>query len=294
MRRDEIEQCAWEPRHVDRQEVACKRASTAPGSARTFRGKCLRKILAALIGAAFAASGANAQDQQYLTCSTQNGSGPNLTVHVSEVFRYDITHIDQATSAFKSYLTGRYGFQTYANCPAFPTAAEAVKHFEYVQSYALKNKARVSIERWAPSGASSADVVDASPEPSRQSTASAPTVTNAPPRKYVEVDGPNGKMRLSPEVAARNQAAAEEYRRKTEAHARDKAEHDRKMAEYQDSIARAGRTLRDHEVQLRAQQEEHQKQLREHAARVKERDSDTPCARYRRANGAGWKVNPCV
>lgn len=254
----------------------------------------MKRIMAALIGAAFAASGANAQDQQYLTCSTQNGTGPNLTVYVSEVFRYEVALVDQATSDFKSYLTGRYGFKTYANCPAFLTADQAIKHFEYVQSHALKSKARVSVERWAPAGASSAEVKAASPKPSPQSTASAPTVTNASPQKYVEVDGPNGKMRLSPEVAARNQAAAEEYRRKTEAHARDKAEHDRKMAEYQDSIARAGRTLRDHEVQLRAQQEEHQKQLREHAARVKERDSDTPCARYRRANGAGWKVNPCV
>lgn len=113
-------------------------------------------------------------------------------------------------------------------------------------------------------------------------------------KKYVEVAGPNGTIRLSPEVAARNQAAAEEYRRKMEAHAREKADHDRKMTEYQESRARAGRALGDHAAQLRAQQDEHQRQLREHAARVEGRDSDSPCARYRRSNGAGWKVNPCV
>ena len=117
--------------------------------------------------------------------------------------------------------------------------------------------------------------------------------SDAPP-KFIEVAGPDGPIRLSPEVAARNQAAADEYRRKMEAHARHKTDHDRKMAEYEESIARAGRALRDHEALLRAQQVEHQKQLREHAARVEERDSDTPCARYRRSNGAGWKVNPCV
>ena len=37
--------------------------------------------------------------------------------------------------------------------------------------------------------------------------------------KYVEVPGPNGIVRLSPEVAARNKAAAEEYQRKLKAHA---------------------------------------------------------------------------
>lgn len=252
------------------------------------------RITAALIGAAFAASGANAQDQQYLTCSTQYGASPNVTVYVTEVFQYEGALADKAASDFKSYLTGRYGFKTYANCPAFPDADQAIKHFEYVQSYALKSKARVSIERWAPAGASSAKVTAPSPKARPQSATAAPTAPYAAQQKFVEVDGPNGKIRLSPEVAARNQAAAEEYRRKMEAHARDKADHDRKMADYQESIARAGRTLRDHEVQLRAQQEEHQKQLREHAARVKAMDSDTPCARYRRANGVGWKVNPCV
>lgn len=114
------------------------------------------------------------------------------------------------------------------------------------------------------------------------------------PTKYVEVQGPNGPMRLSSEVAARNEAAADEYRRKMEAHARDKADHDRKMTEYQESRARAGRALGDHAAQLRAQQEEHQRQIREHAARVEGRGSNSPCARYRASKGVGWKVNPCV
>ena len=115
---------------------------------------------------------------------------------------------------------------------------------------------------------------------------------STPTPKYIEVAGPNGIIRLSPEVAARNNAAAEEYRRKMEAHARDKADHNRKLTEFEQSRANAAKALQDHQAKLRTQQEEHQRQLREHAARVKE--SDTPCARYRRSNGVGWKVNPCV
>ena len=57
--------------------------------------------------------------------------------------------------------------------------------------------------------------------------------------KYVEVAGPNGPIRLSPEVAARNQAAADEYRRKMDEHARAKAEHERKLALHQQNQANA-------------------------------------------------------
>ena len=64
--------------------------------------------------------------------------------------------------------------------------------------------------------------------------------TDAPAApKYVEVAGPDGPIRLSPEVAARNQAAADDYRRKMDAFARAKAEHERTLALHQQSQANA-------------------------------------------------------
>ena len=129
------------------------------------------------------------------------------------------------------------------------------------------------------------------PSPARGATARSGPV--AP--KYVEVRGADGSItRLSAEVAERNKAAAEDYRRKMEAHARDKAVHEQKMAESQESRAKAEKALQDHAAQLRTQQDNYQKQLRDHATRVQAGASDTPCARFRAAKGAGWKVNPCV
>jgi hypothetical protein len=73
------------------------------------------------------------------------------------------------------------------------------------------------------------------------------------PSKYVEVTGPDGAtIRLSPEVAARNQAAAEAYRREMEAHARAKAEHDRKLTEHQDNAAKAAAAMQAHGAKLAA------------------------------------------
>lgn len=78
------------------------------------------------------------------------------------------------------------------------------------------------------------------------------TVERPVPDKYVEVQGPNGPMRLSPEVAARNQAAAEEYRRKMEEHEGIKAEHARKLASHEQSKAAAAAQRREHERQKAA------------------------------------------
>lgn len=80
-----------------------------------------------------------------------------------------------------------------------------------------------------------------------------PANTAPAPSKYVEVKGPNGEIiRLSPEVAARNQAAAEAYRREMEAHAQAKAEHDRKLAQHEVNSAAAAAAQREHEAKLAA------------------------------------------
>lgn len=73
------------------------------------------------------------------------------------------------------------------------------------------------------------------------------------PSKYVEVAGPDGgTIRLSPEVAARNEAAAEAYRRKMEAHTQAMADHDRKLAKHQDNAAKAAAARQAHEAKLAA------------------------------------------
>lgn len=81
--------------------------------------------------------------------------------------------------------------------------------------------------------------------------------TEPAPPNYVEVTDSDGKtVRLSPEVAARNKAAAEEYRRKVEAQQRATAEHDRKIAENaavaQENAAKAAAAKKAHDLQLAA------------------------------------------
>ena len=94
----------------------------------------------------------------------------------------------------------------------------------------------------------------ATKKPTTKPTVAPPKVAppKAAPPKYVEVSGPNGTIRLSPEVAARNQAAAEEYRRQMEEHARAKADHDRKLAEHQVNAATAAAAKQAHEAKLAA------------------------------------------
>lgn len=78
------------------------------------------------------------------------------------------------------------------------------------------------------------------------------SLTQPAPPKYIEVAGPNGTQRLSPEVAARNKAAEEDYRRKMDEHARERAAHERKLALHQQSIAAAAAEKREYERQLAA------------------------------------------
>lgn len=96
-----------------------------------------------------------------------------------------------------------------------------------------------------------------SPAPSKPSTEGTATAAagGAPGStpaagKYVEVTGPNGPMRLSPEVIARNQAAAEEYARKLEAYNLAKAEHDRSLKEHQQNVGEAASATQGHQEQL--------------------------------------------
>lgn len=81
------------------------------------------------------------------------------------------------------------------------------------------------------------------------------------PSNYVEVPGPDGVMRLSPEVIARNKAAAED--------------HQRKLAEYSDAVAKA-KAVNERNAELHAQsvakaaaeREEHERKMVAYAAEI--------------------------
>lgn len=112
------------------------------------------------------------------------------------------------------------------------------------------------------------------PEPSNSSGTRAASA----PSRYVEIPGPNGPIRLSPEVAARNKAAADEYRRKVEEHARvtaerarAMAEHDRRIAEHRQNAAKAASAEEQYQREVAAAGERvaaHRVAMAEHAKKV--------------------------
>jgi len=250
-------------------------------------------IMVGIFGASMLASPASATEYYYCYTKVYN---KDTLIHYSPILSTEMDRVDERETGFafsdfaKSSASSNGSINT--GCSSSSRLDVITRYYQSMIKDAAGSGTRVD---W-PNPPVPSKVAAPSPNDLSITGDTARAVGKQPgaQSKYVEVATPNGTVRLSPEVAARNKAAAEEYRRKMEAHAREKADHDRKLTEYQESRARAGKALGDHAAQLRAQQDEHQRQLREHAARVKAMDSDTPCARYRRANGAGWKVNPCV
>jgi hypothetical protein len=79
-----------------------------------------------------------------------------------------------------------------------------------------------------------------------------PAATDKPTTPFIEVtDKDSGKkLNLSPEVAARNKAAAEQYQREREAHAKAQSEHSRKLAQPAEKTRNAAAAKQEHERQL--------------------------------------------
>lgn len=99
--------------------------------------------------------------------------------------------------------------------------------------------------------------------------------------KYVEIAGPSGTIRLSPEVLARNEAAAEQYRRKMEEHTRAKAEHERQLTLHEISQANAANEQREYQRRLAT----NEAQVAAHSAAMARHSATTGAA----ANTAkGW------
>jgi hypothetical protein len=94
------------------------------------------------------------------------------------------------------------------------------------------------------------------------SSKSAPSAPASAAPKYVEMAGPDGKtVRLSPEVVARNRAAAEEHQRQIQ-------EYERMTKERQEVIAQAERKAAQGAAEAAAAKSAHEQQLAIHAAQV--------------------------
>jgi hypothetical protein len=79
-----------------------------------------------------------------------------------------------------------------------------------------------------------------------------PAAPDKPATPFIAVtDKDSGKTQnLSPEVAARNKAAAEQYERQMAAHAKAQAEHSRKLAQHAENTRSAAAAKQEHERQL--------------------------------------------
>lgn len=86
----------------------------------------------------------------------------------------------------------------------------------------------------------------------RGKSATEPTAEKPASPKYVEVAGPDGLIRLSPEVVARNKAAADDYRRKMDQHAQSLAEHDQRLAQHRQNAATAASAENQHKREVAA------------------------------------------
>jgi hypothetical protein len=89
-------------------------------------------------------------------------------------------------------------------------------------------------------------------DPDASSKSNLPVEPATPPA-FIEVAGPDGKtIRLSPEVAARNKQAQEEYDRKMKAYEAEKARYAAEQARHAEGVAQAAAKQREYERQLEA------------------------------------------
>lgn len=104
---------------------------------------------------------------------------------------------------------------------------------------------------WTGSNAPLASAPPTAPAKNAVNTAK-PAATDKPATPFIEVtDKDSGKtLNLSPEVAARNQAAADRYQREMEAHAKAQADHSRKLAQHAENTRNAAAAKQEHERQL--------------------------------------------
>jgi len=180
--------------------------------------------------------------------------GPSANV-LTDVFKTDILSRPKLRTLWLEYTNANYGPDSRlvsVDCVNFSDQADVVAgraHFPGAQSVS-----------WRPTTANIAGKRVPEPrkpnitEPRNDSATAVPLPKAAASPKYVEVPGPNGVIRLSPEVAARNKTAAEEYQRKLKAVA--------------DTVAQAKADAERKAAQLAAEKQKYELQLAANAAQV--------------------------
>lgn len=169
---------------------------------------------------------------------------------------YKNTADNNGNVRWRETLKEKYGLDKslYGGCNVEESDADAQWRYGEFTKPNLTHPKRIILVDWQMKPAATkieGKKKDISPGTSDASAASPPPV--APP-KYVEVQGPNGTMRLSPEVIARNAAAADDHKRKLEEHAenvaRAKAEQDIATAKHAENVAAAAVARREYEQRL--------------------------------------------
>lgn len=199
---------------------------------------------------------------------------------------------NQYSTAYPSYLSEILDFgvgeehsrtlgRQFSASVGQPQGATCYSHFAdaeaaiYYKAQLLQKQAGYHVETGWNGGFAAAALVKRAtvmtkPEITRQSGPDVPKRDPAP-SKYVEVASPDGPIRLSPEVAARNEAAADDYRRKMDEHARAKTEHDQRLAQHRQNAATAASATEQYKREVASAAERvaaHRLAMADHAKQV--------------------------
>jgi len=220
------------------------------------------------VAAIFTSSVSAAQRQPEIAgyCWATELTSQGTTLYHSAVFQKASTYFDRDDWRvdFRAHLHDRGVDVQNAGCRVWPGNEDAILSVKEAQSKDASSATQIVTVDWVPDDTFGGSKIREAESPPRTKSDSRPSAKSAysqttpstsvpAPPKYVEVAGPDGKtIRLSPEVAARNKAAAEEYRHKMEAHAQAKADHDQKLVDHQRNAANATAAKQAHERVLAA------------------------------------------
>jgi hypothetical protein len=202
----------------------------------------------------------------YLEAS--GGVGTSIAFLVFEPFEVSAENVASVSMGIGSRFHDEVGvgtvvpnytpFMSFGSSRCTLLNSEADARAKYAGRMNAASYAIIKSVAWKPTYAKPAKKVskaDASGKksPDADAKTSEPAVTAS---KYVEVRGPGGTMRLSPEVVARNQAAKDDYERKLKEHAdalaRAKADQAAVEARHAERIAKAEAERREYERKLAA------------------------------------------